>query len=178
MRNWLVITLLLVVTGCRKSEEKTTVRNPDGTIELDGETLTIQTADGTATIEQRGDTTRVQTKDGTMIVGERELPADFPIPLFAGAGVENTAHFTQPDGLAVFQLTISSTAAVKDIAEFYEKFFKDKGVSVTRTEQTSDDTKMVMLYGSSDQFDVNAMVLNERSSEPTTATISWSVKKR
>jgi hypothetical protein len=169
---------LLILIGCSRSDEKQTIKTPEGTVELDGQSMKIHTKDGTATIEQKGDTMRVESKEGSMVVGAGELPAGFPIPIYAGAKVENHTHITQPGGQEVFQATITSSASPQDVAAFYEKFFTDKGVSVSRTEQSTGESKMVMLGGSSDDADAYAMVMREQPAEPTTATVSWNVKKK
>jgi len=177
MRVWLVLAMLMI-TGCRKSDEAVVVRTSDGTVAVEGEKINIRTKDGTATIESNEGTMRIQTNDGTMTIGGSDIPAGFPIPVMPGSKVENSAHMTQPDGQEIFQLTCTASGEAKAVADFYEKAFKDNGVTVTRTEQSYDGNVNVMLYGESDTAEATAMVIKEPQEVQTTTTISWSVRKK
>ena len=154
------IVLLAVIAGCEKSGEKEVIKSKDGTIAI------------------KGDQVDVKTKDGSLSIGTSELPDDFPIPVMSGAEIEGNTRMSQPDGLEVFQLSITSPAKVSQVAEFYEKVFKDKGVSVTRNEQSDKETQMVMLFGSGEGLDTSAVIARDRGEDQTNATISWSEKKK
>jgi len=161
MRVWLVLAMCVVV-GCRKSDDAVVVKTPDGT----------------ATIDADNETTRIQTKDGTMTFGGGEVPEGFPLSLMPQSQVEHSAHMTQPDGSEVFQVTSTVAGEVKAVADYYEKALKEKGVAVTRTDQSYDGSKSVMLLGESDDAEVNALVLKESGETQTSATITWNVRKK
>jgi len=64
------------------------------------------------------------------------------------------------------------------VASFYEKMFKDKGIAVSRTEQSGEGTQLVMLFGNSDSVDASAMIVKDAEAEEISATISWNKKKQ
>lgn len=174
----LLVLMFLSVVGCGRSEEKTTVKTRGGTVKVEGEKVTIQTDKGKATIESKGNSTRIQTDEGTISVGDSDVPDGFPLPVISGAKVEHGAHMTSPDGGEVFQLSIAVPTPVKQLAEFYEKAFRDKGLKVTRNEQTSDEAQMVMLFGESEKVQATVTVIQEAGADQPNATISWSLKKQ
>jgi hypothetical protein len=174
----LLAAMLLLVVGCGKSDEKKTVKTPGGSVTVEGDKVTVQTDKGKATIESKGGTTEIRTNEGTMTVGEGKVPDGFPLPVMRGAKVENSAHMAPPDGKEVFTLNAKIPAAFKDVADFYEKALKDKGLKVSRTEQASDDSQMVMLIGESETADGSVMVSKEAKADQPTAVISWSLKKK
>jgi hypothetical protein len=174
----LLAIMLLFVGGCRKSAEKTTTKTPGGTVEVEGDKVTVQTKDGKATMESDKGSTKIQTKDGTMTMSENKVPEGFPLPIMKGAKVEQGLHMTPADGQEFFQVGIKLAAPPKDIAEFYEKALKDKGLDVSRSETTTGDGVMIMLTGKSDAADGSVMVMKDSKAEKATATISWSPKKK
>lgn len=159
MRSALII-LLVLVGGCKKSSDKSTINTPNGSMEI------------------QGDRVALKTKDGNVVMGSSELPEGCPILLMDGASIEGSTHMTQPDGAEFFQLSISTTASLSDVAAFYEKMLKDKGVSVSRTEQSDGSSQIVMLTGSAEGVDASALIGRDRDSEQTSATISWSGSKK
>ncbi len=177
MRTLLVVGLL-VAGGCRKSEEKTTVKTPEGTVHVEGDKVTVQTDQGRATIETKKDVTRIQTNEGTVTIGENKVPDGFPLPVMRGARIEQGSHMAPADGRETFQLTIRVPGPARPVAEFYEKALKDKGLKVTRTEQTNDEIQMVMLAGESGAVEAMAVVQKEAKAADTTAMISWNVRKK
>lgn len=174
----LLATMLLLVVGCGKSDEKTTVKTPDGSVTVEGEKMTVQTDKGKTTIETGKGTTRIQSKEGTVTLGENTIPDGFPLSLMRGAKVEHGTHMTPPDGREIFQVGAKIPAATKEVADFYEKALKDKGLKVSRTEQTNDETQMVMLVGESETVEASVMVAKEAKADQPTATITWSVRKK
>lgn len=158
----LLIVMLIFISSCKKSDEKTTIKHPDGTVEMDGDQVSMK------------------TKDGSFTMNSSKIPDGFPIPVFKGAEIENSTHITDPNGLEIFQLSITTPQSVKEVTEFYEKIFKDKGVKFTRNEQTDGDSRMVMIFGNSDKLDVTAMISEELDDDQdermTSATISWNPK--
>jgi len=152
--------LLVLMSGCEKSSEKATVKTPDGTVEVDGGRV------------------EVKTKDGSMVMAAQELPEGCPIVVMNGAKIARSTHMTQPDGQELFQVIVTTSAPVKEVASFYEKMFKDKGIAVSRTEQSGEGTQLVMLFGNSDSVDASAMIVKDAEAEEISATISWNKKKQ
>ena len=152
--------LLVLMSGCEKSSEKATVETPEGTMEVEGGRMEIK------------------TKDGSMVMAAQELPEGCPIVVMKGAKIASSTHMTQPDGQELFQVIVTTSAPVKEVASFYEKMFKDKGITVSRTEQSGQGAQLVMLFGNSDSVDVSAMIAKNADTEETSATISWSKKKQ
>jgi len=163
MRAALVMVLVLL-SGCGKSSEseseKATFETPDGTVEFD---------------EGRIDVT---TSEGRFVMGSTAMPEGCPIVLMDGATIVNSTHMSQPDGNELFQLHVTTAAPLKDVAAFYEKMFKDLGVEVTRSEQADAETQIIMLTGAAEGIDASAMIMRERGSTETNATITWNGKKK
>jgi hypothetical protein len=155
-----VFILLVLMSGCEKSSEKASVKTPDGTVEVDGGRMELK------------------TKDGSMVMASQELPEGCPIVVMKGTKIANSTHITQPDGQELFQVIVTTSAPVKEVASFYEKMFKDKGIPITRTEQSGQGTQMIMLFGNSDSVDASAMIAKDADAEETSATISWNKKKQ
>jgi len=156
----LLMIALLGLSGCKKSNEKTTIKNADGTVEVDG------------------DEVKIKTKDGSATINTSKVPDGFPIPMYKGAKVENSTHISDPNGQEIFQLSITTLDTVKQVTEFYEKVFKEKEISTTRTEQSDGENQMIMLFGSSEKLDVSAMVSSDQDSDQTSATISWNAHNK
>jgi hypothetical protein len=152
--------LLVLMSGCKKSSEKTTVKTPDGTMEVEDGRMELK------------------TKDGSMVMASQELPEGCPIVVMNGAKIASSTHMTQPDGQELFQVSVTTSVPVKEVASFYEKMFKDKGITVSRTEQSGQGTQMIMLFGNSDGVDASAMIVKDADAEETSATISWNKKKQ
>ena len=155
-----LFVLLVLMSGCKKSSEKETVKTPDGTVEVEGGRMEIK------------------TKDGSMVMASQELPEGCPIVVMKGAKLANSTHMTQPDGQELFQVIVTTSVPVKEVASFYEKMFKDKGIAVSRTEQSGQGTQMIMLFGNSDGVDASAMIAKDADAKETSATISWNKKKQ
>ena len=155
-----LFVLLVLMSGCEKSSEKATVTTPDGTVEVEGGRV------------------EVKTKDGSMVMASQELPEGCPIVVMKGAKLANSTHMTQPDGQELFQVSVTTSAPVKEVASFYEKMFKDKGITVSRTEQSGQGTQVIMLFGNGDGVEASAMIAKDGDAEETSATISWNKKKQ
>jgi hypothetical protein len=175
MRLVLIVALVLL-TGCRKSEE---LPGDNGsTIRQKGDSIEIRTKDGTARIDAEGHSARIETDQGTMTFGEGEVPEGFPLPIRPGASVEHSAHMTGPDGTDVFQLSYSAAGTAKELADFYETDFKERGLEITRSQQSGGGTEMFMVGGKSDEIDASAMVMHESGAGRPMVSLTWSTRKK
>ena len=156
----LCVALVLLGSGCRKSESTTTGKTPAVKAKVKGDAVVIQNGNGTVTL------------------GSGRIPEGFPLAVMPGAEVVGSAHMSPADGEEVFQLSLTAPDDVKSVADFYAKELKSKGLKVSRTDQTSDDTVMVILVGESERVQAGASVIREGAAGPTNVAISWSLRKQ
>jgi hypothetical protein len=175
MRIVLAIALLLTV-GCRRSEDQTTIKTPEGVITMEDGQMTIKTEQGTTSIQTGADQTRIQTSDGTLAFGQNALPEGFPLAVMPGSKVEHSSHMKRPGRPEAFQVNLSTPGNVEQIAGFYEKALTEKNLSVSRTEQSANDTRMIMLIGESDAANGTVMIIQDPGDEGPKVMISWSMK--
>ncbi len=187
--------LLVFACSCRKASEKA---EPSGAkVEVDGDKVAVQTPDGRAVVEKngettvirtteegkettitaKGDTTRVQTNDGTFTMGEKKVPEGFPLAVMPGVTVERGAHITQANSPEVYQLSIRTDASPAQIADFYEKAFKEKGLKVNRTETRGDETTQAVVAGESDKVEASCVAVRDAKAGRSEASIYWSAHK-
>ncbi|MGB9625884.1 MAG: hypothetical protein ACPMAQ_13590 [Phycisphaerae bacterium] len=189
-----LVFLLVFACGCRKASEK--AESSDAKVEVRGDKVAVQTPDGRAVVEKngdttviratekgkettitaRGDTTRVQTGDGTLTMGEKKVPEGFPLAVMPGVTVERGAHMTQANSPEVYQLSIRTDAAPAQVADFYEKAFKDKGLKVQRTETRGDGTTQAVVAGESDKVEATCVAVKDARTGRSEATIYWSAR--
>lgn len=176
MRTQLAI-LLLIVVGCEKSTESTTVPTSDGSMVVEDGKLTLKTEEGTATIETSGNQARIRSGDTTMTLGENAVPEGFPLAVMPGAKVEHGSHMAPSGRPEVFQVGLSTSADVEQIATFYEAALQDQQLSVTRSEQSGPSGRMIMLMGESDTAEATTMIVRDTGQEQVDITISWRATK-
>jgi hypothetical protein len=174
MRLGLVVVLLLIA-GCKKSDQP---GGESAAVKVNGDTIEIRTEDGTVRMNADGGAGRIESKDGTVTFGENQVPEGFPLPLRPGAKVEHGAHMTGADGAEVFQLTCDAPGTAKELADFYEKEFKDRGLEVMRTEQGGGGTVMFILAAQSEDVDASAMIVQEGGTNRPRVTLSWSSHRK
>lgn len=112
----LVIVLALGLAGCESIGEEVGEEIAGGVVgadvEVDGDTVTIETEDGAVTVE--GDTGRIP----------EDFPADFPI--YDDAEVDSTSNITS-DGDITYYLGLTSSDGVGEIYDWYKAEFADEG---------------------------------------------------
>lgn len=176
VRTQLAILLLLVV-GCEKSTDSTAVTNSDESMVVEDGKLTLKTEEGTATIETSGNQARIRSGDTTMTLGGNAAPEGFPLAVMPGAKVEHGSHMTPAGRPEVFQVGLSTSADVEQIATFYEAALKNQQLSVTRSEQSGPGGRMVMLMGESDTTKATTMIVRDSGEEQVNITISWTANQ-
>lgn len=120
----LVVALAFSVAGCKKISEKIgekvgeeiAGRAVGGDVDVDGDSVTIQTDDGEVSIQ--GDT--------------GEIPEDFPsdFPIYDGVKVDSSSKMAGETD-ATFYINLLSDDAVNDIYEWYKTELADEGWKIT-----------------------------------------------
>lgn len=180
MRILLVIALLLV-GGCRKSADKAAVDTPEGTVQVDGDKVTVRTKDGQSSIETSGGKTVIKSagegKEGTVVVGENKAPEGFPLPVMSGARIEHSTHIAKADSPEVYQLSMKIAAPIAAVTEFYAKAFKDKGLKVEQSQTTGEESSQAIVAGEGTKIEASVVVVKEAKAKETTVAIYWSIRK-
>lgn len=116
----LVIVFALGLVGCRSISDRIGEEVGEelvggavgGDVEVDGDTVTIETEDGAVTIE--GDTGKIP--DG--------FPSDFP--MYKGAQVDSTSSITSENDVTHY-INLVSDADVKAVYDWYKAEFEAEG---------------------------------------------------
>lgn len=201
MRSYFTILLFLlgaavaVTFGCKKMAESAAETASGGKVKFEGDKVTvigdkgqkavIDTKGGTAVVkDEKGQEAKItansggmkiESKEGTAEFGAQEAPAGFPLPIYSGAKVMQSMHSTT-DGDA-YTLSATIEAPVKDVASFYEKALKDKGLEVTSTVQEAAGNGMTTLVGKKDKLESTAIIMKASNDKNVTVTLTWSAKK-
>jgi hypothetical protein len=201
MRTYLTIFLFLlgaavaVTIGCKKMAESAAESATGGKVKFEGDKVTItgdkgqkaeiDTKGGTAVVkDEKGQEAKITTnsggmkiesKEGTAEFGAQEAPAGFPLPIYSGAKVMQSMHSTANGDAYTLSATID--APVKDLATFYEKALKDKGLEVTSTVQEAGGNGMTALAGKKDKLESSVIIMKPSNDKNVTLTITWSAKK-
>ncbi len=180
--RWAITALvaMTLLVGCRKAEETATGQAAGTGSKGTSEKMTIQTEEGTVTVEQGGGRTTITGADGstgTIVTGETEVPKGFPLALMPKSVIQQSAHVSPADQPEAFHLETTVAASVADVAAFYEKELKSKGLTVQRIETQGEDSNQIILSGQSDETQGVAVIERKSEDKLTRVNLNWTRTK-
>lgn len=166
-----VLLLLAALTACG-SGIKIEENNGESTVTItgrDGEVVQVSSGNR--------DEVTITNSDGEKVTftgQDGQLPDGFPLPLISGGSV-GVASKISTNGTAGYSVELFYTGTHKETGDFYERAIKDHGITVERTEVTSNDETMIILIGNSNLYDVWLMVTGHKE-KGGSISIMWSEK--
>lgn len=107
--------------------------------------------------------------------GASKVPGEFPLPIIAGAVVEQRYPPVIASTREMQQLVLASSRPIAELAAFYEKALGESGFDVTRTAPQPD--QQVLLSGRGQVGKSEAMVLVMRSPDRDTNVVSMTITR-
>ena len=112
-----------------------------GEVDVEGDSIVIQSDDGETEIEISGDDETVvisgtdeSGEDISIEMGGTEIPADFPMPVFDPSEVTHVSTFDMAGGSS-FSVTLEiDPGNATDAIDFYKDWFEAEGMSVTSSD--------------------------------------------
>lgn len=191
-----VLSASLLATGCgacteklaEKALEQAGVKVEGDTVTLrgkDGEEIRISGNEGTVVVKgkdgeeavfaEQGGTVRIKSAEGEFEMatqGQAKIPDGFPLAVADGVDVASAAS-SKSDRERSYFVTLQSAKGVDDLASFYERELKDKGLKVERNEMQFDNVRMVSFRGEKDQTEATVIVRSEGDEGKTAVQLSW-----
>jgi hypothetical protein len=128
-----IVALVFAVAGCSAVEDKIAEEVSEeiagglvgGDVEIDDDSVTMDTGDGEVTIEGGGD----------------DLPSDFPsdFPMYGDADLDSTSKVADPNGTVFYVNLVSGDDAI-DVYEWYKGEFEDEGWTIVGDMSMTDDS--------------------------------------
>ncbi len=155
----LSLSALVVATGCgsciKSAGELALEKASGGQVNIgDNGKMTVKTDKGTANIDFSKNGMKVDTHnaDGTHATANygtgSTVPAGFPLPVFSGMKIINSAMGTDPKGKRGFMLMgMVDGKTAEEVAAFYEPALKKAGYTVAKTEVTANGGHVIGLTG-------------------------------
>ncbi|MRS11891.1 MAG: hypothetical protein EG823_02315 [Actinobacteria bacterium] len=164
-----VLGLLFGLVGCKSIEEKIGEKVGEeiaggivgGDVDVDDDSVTIETDDGTVTMQ--GDATEIP----------EDFPGEFPLP---DEFEVDSATSMKTDVDSSFYVNLFSPESVKDIYEWYKAEFTDGGWEITSDVLMSGDGDSGMLAVKKDTMEGTVSLYTEEGSEQTEIGIILIVK--
>lgn len=161
-----VLVLMLLLAACGNAAENLAEEiiesQTGGEIDVEGDSVIIQSEDGDATIEFSEDDDGVTVsgtdesgEDITIEMGGTEVPDDFPMPIYSGGEVTHVSSFDMGD-TSSYSVTLEiDPDDAADALGFYQEWLEGEGMSITSSEtmviaESDDVTSIVQVspYGS------------------------------
>lgn len=128
-----IVALVFAVAGCSAVEDKIAEEVSEeiagglvgGDVEIDDDSVTMDTGDGEVTIEGGGD----------------DLPSDFPsdFPMYGDADLDSTSKVADSNGTVFYVNLVSGDDAI-DVYEWYKGEFEDEGWTIVGDMNMTDDS--------------------------------------
>ena len=176
----LPIVVCASLVGCEwltKKAVETTIETTTGQkVDLDEGKITITTEDGKTVVEQDGERATLTTEKGALRIG-KEVPADFPLPVYDGAKVLQSMNMKDEDKGRSYMLGLHvPKASPAELATFYESALKKVGFEVQRVETKMDDSTLIILSGKKDGTEATAQIAAQSGKEGVNVNLVWQGK--
>lgn len=98
-----LISAALLISGCSSAAEQVAESASGADVDINGDSMTITSDDGSVTVEEGGDTVTYEGEDGTTVVSGAgaDLPATYPADMPVPSGVEVVSALENGEGVAV-----------------------------------------------------------------------------
>jgi hypothetical protein len=123
-------------------------------------------------VDQEGNEITIRSNEGEVkLNGEVEnLPEGFPLSAYPGAKIESSMTSSGENGVKYFVVALSSFEPIGELATFYEKELKDRGIQTERTDlkdDGKDSLNSVILNGKSDALEATVQIVRDESDTKT-----------
>ena len=162
----MLVAMALAVAGCAKTAEETLEEAIEQQIEEQG-----GSGDVSVDLDDDGGIS-IETDEGSFQIGGNEVPDDFLLPIPAYEEISAVSTQTGEYGGAMLTLTFDSDD-FEDVADMYEDYFSDQGWEVSRTDTSTGNDRMVIIYGEGDELSASAIVGFTDGEEVATLTAQY-----
>lgn len=105
-----------------------------------------------------------------------EVPADFPLPIYAGLKVVGQMT-TEHQGRKGIQIELTGDISSQEVADFYEQEFKKRGLEVRRGTAHAQSDGEVLLLGQSPTITAGLMITTDNEGKKR-VILSWSEQRQ
>lgn len=154
-RYWyamVVVLLMVAAAGCGNAAEEVLEQAIENQIEDEG-----GSGDVDIDLDEDEGVVSIETEEGSFQIGGGEIPDDFLLPIPNYIDVEMVSSQTGDFAGATVALTFDGDD-FEDVISLYEDFFTDEGWEFSRTDTTTGNETMVLIFAESDELGASVIV--------------------